>query len=158
MNMIQLGVFSASMCFSLVVCSLASGNHPEAVMKQKGAVDSLKSPEMKQLLQKILATVEAAQQEKKDFQAKVARGDVLIVNNNGVWCAVLDENKAVTKLANYTSTDGPMTYFMKVVYTDKNHKARLNEQSYHLNMFTNGMLKGYMRADMQEMTEYHPDG
>jgi hypothetical protein len=92
------------------------------------------------------------------FQAKVVKGDIPIVNNNGVWCAVLDESKTVTKLANYASQDGPMTCFMKMVYSDAAHKSRVNELGYRLNVSTNGMVKGYMRADMQEMVEYHQNG
>jgi len=127
-------------------------------MQGKKAVDSLKSPEMKRCLEKGLATVESAQRELEEFQAKVVKGAIPIENNNGVWCAVLDESKTVTKLANYASKDGPMTCFMKMVYSDADHKARVNEQGYRLNLSTNGMVTGYMRADLQEMVEYHQNG
>jgi len=158
MNRIKVGGFLVyTFCF--ILSCLAGENHAEAIMQQKKAVDSLKRvPEMRQSLQTCFATVESAQREMEEFQARVARGEIPIENNNGLWCAVLDESKTVTKLANYVSTNGPIIYFMKVVFSDADHKARLNEQGYHLDISTNGILQGYMRADMQEMMEYHPDG
>ncbi|MFA5206662.1 MAG: hypothetical protein WC708_19860 [Lentisphaeria bacterium] len=157
MNMIQLGVFYVCTLL-LVTCALAADNHYETVMQQKTTFDSLKSPAIRQSLQKSLNTAGDAQREMEHFQDKVVRGDIPIVNNNGIWCAVINESKTITKLANYASKDGPMTYFVKMVYTDESHKARLNERSYHLKFFANGKLAGYMRGDMQEMIEYHSDG
>lgn len=158
MNMIRVGVFLVYTSF-LAVCSLAGDNHPETFMQQKKTVDSLKRvPEMRLHLQRAFATVESARREMEDFQAKVARGDIPIKNNNGLWCAVLDESKTVIKLATYVSKNGPMDYFMKAVFSDADHKVRLNEQGYELYISTNGTLERYMRADMQEMMKYHPDG
>lgn len=143
---------------SFVVCCLAGGGGDDIELHQQKAVASLKSPEMKQPLQATLGVVENAQHEVEVFQARVAKGEIPIQNNNGVWCAVLDESKAVVKMGQYASQTGPLTHFMKVVYSDVDHKARLNEQSYDLYFSTNGILKRYVRADMQEMSEYHPDG
>lgn len=158
MNRIKIGGFLVyTFCF--ILSCPAGDNQGEAIIQQKKDVDSLKRvPEMKQSLRICFATVERAQREMEEFQASVARGEIPIENNNGLWCAVLDESTTVTKLANYASTNGPIIYFMKVVFSDPDHKARLNEQGYHLYISTNGVLQGYTRADMQEMTEYHSNG
>ena len=153
-------------CNGLLICTFffavscqAGEMCSDATLEQRRAVESLKKgPEMGQGLRKCFAAVDGARREAEKFQAKVSTGDIPIKNNNGLWCAVLDESKTVTKLATYMPKDGPMDYFMKVVYSDTNHQARVNEQGYELRFYTNGMLKAYTRGDMQEMSEYHPDG
>lgn len=144
--------------FSFVVCCLAGNDHNAIATQQQKAVDSLKSPEIGQFQHDRLLTAMSAQREMEEFQAKVAKGDISIENNNGVWCVVFNESKTVVKSADYASKNGPITNFMKTVYADADHKTQVNEQSYHFNFFTNGMIKSYIQADMQEMTEYYPDG
>lgn len=157
MNMIQGSIYFVSM-FSVVVCSAASGDLSRDTMKQKLVDPSLNSSEIKQSLGMSLTTAKNAQQEMAEFQTKVEKGDIPKANNNGVWCAVFYESKTVTKLATYASKDGPMTCFMKTVYSEADHKARINESGYRLTFSANGMVIGYMRADLQEIVEYHQNG
>lgn len=145
--------------FLLAVRCLAGDKPSEVVMQQQKAVNSLKRVlEMKQPLERCFANVEDAKREMNEFQAKVVKGDIPIENNNGLWCAVLDESKTVTKLGNYAATNGPMIFFMKRVYHDASHKTYANELGYELNISTNGMLESYSRGDLKEMMAFHNNG
>lgn len=120
-------------------------------------VESVQNEEMRKVLLKNIKMMKEAKKDLELIQTKIAEGKLEVKNNNGIWQAIVEDQKML-KLARCQSKNGPINFLMKRVWTDSSHKNEIHELGYEMYFGTNGLVNMFMRRDGENVLKYYPDG
>ena len=129
------------------------------VLPTTTVIESIKDDRIKTNLAERISSLKNAQKDLDEIKAGIRTGHIEILNNNGLWCAVLKKD-TTTRIAIFSAQDpgSLVTHLKKRVWTNPQHDQEVNGAGYEIYFNTNGLMETYMTRDGKQMLTCFPNG